>query len=545
MSDRFSKRLDDAAWTLQKTADEVERLAGGLLGPYRSVEVTALVGIPSSGTAAHNVLTVAVYEVGEAPQEEITEIPFLNDGPIRVRGYDGWSFGLVRSHQTMAAFRGQLQAHAAGGAWAPFGKDMVLGAMAARPPSFAPVGGMEPVPLNGILKNNFWSGSHVFHISDSEKTTWLPLLDDPQLLQRLSADVRQHLPWTLAELSDLLGDVVIQLPTTALVMRSSLPDDLQGLQIDIAWHPEVEPREVRAAGEMRFDQLIAASRMSPAFTDTTRVPFRAVDGVHSVTLWDEHSGDVLAAQAPAAYVTNVSFGMAITPHEPRVFSVPDAAGVSTPKRLDLRGRPDKTRRRPQSEPYVAWQRRRVASAEADKLEKSKDFAQYAASASPVGERERSIQDIHFLLDKYGEDGAWLWDPYLTATDVLTTLMWCPWTGAPLRAMTAGAGRKTKVQSVASYMASEQALLQQHSGNREGLDLEFRMRHGSAGWSFHDRFLIFPETPQGPLAWSLGTSVNGLGQSHHILQRASNAGLIKSAFDALWISIGVTHEIWRA
>jgi hypothetical protein len=30
-------------------------------------------------------------------------------------------------------------------------------------------------------------------------------------------------------------------------------------------------------------------------------------------------------------------------------------------------------------------------------------------------------------------------------------------------------------------------------NFRGLHLEFRIRTGSAGWAFHDRFLIFPGT----------------------------------------------------
>ena len=79
-----------------------------------------------------------------------------------------------------------------------------------------------------------------------------------------------------------------------------------------------------------------------------------------------------------------------------------------------------------------------------------------------------------------------------------------------------------------------------------LKLEFRIRSGSVGWAFHDRFLIFPATGLGARAWSLGTSVNSLGKQHHILQEAGDGQLIMQAFLDLWNELDrPEHLIWKA
>ena len=90
------------------------------------------------------------------------------------------------------------------------------------------------------------------------------------------------------------------------------------------------------------------------------------------------------------------------------------------------------------------------------------------------------------------------------------------------------------------------MLEAHCGNRMGLKLDFRLRRKGAGWKFHDRFLIFPQVSGPALAWSLGTSVNSLGASHHILQKVGNGELVQNAFLSLWDRLEAEHyKVWRA
>ena len=66
------------------------------------------------------------------------------------------------------------------------------------------------------------------------------------------------------------------------------------------------------------------------------------------------------------------------------------------------------------------------------------------------------------------------------------------------------------------------------------------------WDFHDRFLIFPATDRGALAWSLGTSVNRVGKQHHILQQVGDGQRISDAFLDLWNALDQPeNRVWKS
>jgi hypothetical protein len=167
-------------------------------------------------------------------------------------------------------------------------------------------------------------------------------------------------------------------------------------------------------------------------------------------------------------------------------------------------------------------------------------------------RTAALADLHWLMREHGREGVWLWDPFLSADDLVRTLFYCPHGGVQLRALTAGKKPPDATRAVGGDNATpaidqkkrarelaKQATLQQAAqleaakGNAHELDLEFRIRNGPAGWAFHDRFIIFPRSVGSSLAWSLGTSINSFGVEHHILQKVSHGEPIADAFEDLW------------
>lgn len=89
------------------------------------------------------------------------------------------------------------------------------------------------------------------------------------------------------------------------------------------------------------------------------------------------------------------------------------------------------------------------------------------------------------------------------------------------------------------------MLDSVKSNLRGLQLEYRVKTGLAGWNFHDRFLIFPSEDHGALAWSLGTSINSIGKQHHILQRVDDGQRILDAFKKLWDQLNQPeHLVWK-
>lgn len=115
----------------------------------------------------------------------------------------------------------------------------------------------------------------------------------------------------------------------------------------------------------------------------------------------------------------------------------------------------------------------------------------------------------------------------------------------MRALTALKTLSGSISAKATLRADYAAVFQNLRSNFNGLKIEFRSSDGNKGWDFHDRFIIFPDLENGARAWSLGTSVNGLGNAHHILQEADNGQLIHDAFLELWDAVDqTTNLIWK-
>ena len=71
------------------------------------------------------------------------------------------------------------------------------------------------------------------------------------------------------------------------------------------------------------------------------------------------------------------------------------------------------------------------------------------------------------------------------------------------------------------------------GRDTDLRLSFRSVHGNNGTSFHDRYLILKFGINKTRVWSLGTSINSVGKSHHIIQIVESPMLIDNFFDEVW------------
>ena len=96
------------------------------------------------------------------------------------------------------------------------------------------------------------------------------------------------------------------------------------------------------------------------------------------------------------------------------------------------------------------------------------------------------------------------------------------------------GFMNKKQLETDIIATYKSVLDNPNHNNYGLNLEFRIQHSNYGWAFHDRFLIFPGSElKRPQVYSLGTSINSYGNTHHILQEVSHPQPVVDAFNELW------------
>lgn len=543
---------------------ELSRLiTRGVVGIFDYFEVTEIVAIPKRGAPPRNLFTIAVAEAGTPTCPFAPKHQKLSPKLLRISSLRDWAFGVFRYSVKPAALTQAVDRLSRGLDWSLSGNPLQTNGLVAVPRRFAPADGGDKQPWNGVLKNNFWGGSHILELASADENAFAPMYEDPRRLQELGEIIRPLVPIQIARASDRLGNILIQLPVTAVTARQSRDPSTGLYRIDLAWQGGVSPRPLRFVSDRQFDGMHVATSSSLLRSGSQTFVLPEGRGLETGLLWDDQYDLILWAQAPVSRISRfeskIYFGAGS-----RRFYVP---GNPAPRQLQLKALVSRQAVGPG--PGVNTDeraQRRIYQEERATLRQQRRFVQYKSSgATPESRHEAALDDIRELLATYGESGAWLWDPYLNAEDILKTLFHCPFAGADLRALsdalttpkpkpTPPKGRWARLierlrpmPSVKAYDFAEhqRQVLDSHSGNAEGLKLEFRARIGPGGWSFHDRFLIFPGTSEGPLAWSLGTSVNMLGHKHHILQRVDDGRLVADAFEDLWEQLTRPEQlVWK-
>lgn len=589
-----------AVWDVARTRAKLQELSvPGVIGFYRSIEITEVLRV--QGKTFTNILTLAVAEPLEAPVEVDWQKVFLNEKRQKLTGTD-WYVGIAQYRLSLDAFLEKLADFETSGRWSPSPVGIETGTLAAVAPQYVGSDGQVRNPWNGVLKNNFFEGSHVMELFDTSKRQLKFLLDDSRRLTGLAEIVGQYVPIKLDGMSDRLGNIIIQMPVT--VLSSEVRGSAEGDHcIAVEWHPEVAPRSLKISAEIWEDSTFVGYDSATISTGQAKLRLNSPGGGARSQIWDENKGVLLSADPPVTFITSINMSMSIAgataAAAPRKFLLTDSSGAQFPKSLGLISHsvPDRFIGSSPEKPREPWVSQRVFSESVSNLIARKEFVQYGHAGTTVRKaaeqtadnddstglvrtvaphdsvkgmsakdqtRMAALGDLHWLMKEHGEEGVWLWDPFLDAEAVLRTLFFCPHAGVPLRALTAGKAPPCESQKLESKdelsKAAQRKLARERAdrerreqverfetakGNCHGLNLEFRIREGSAGWGFHDRFIIFPRNQGGALAWSLGTSVNSFGDEHHILQKVQHGEAIAQAFLDLWGRLDKQkYVIWK-
>ena len=194
---------------------EVHRLAApGVIGFHTHFEVTEVFAVFEKKGPAHNVLSLLV---AEERAESDSETQRYIGNQINLRSFKGAMFGIKRSSIAIVSLENAIDRFKTEAEWRLGEQRLLTGTLAPIEPLFVPSDSTELAPLNNILKNNFWGGSHVLELMDTSKGSLRPLIDVPSRLQELSEAIQKHLPLRIAHLSDRLGNIVIQMPVTVLL----------------------------------------------------------------------------------------------------------------------------------------------------------------------------------------------------------------------------------------------------------------------------------------------------------------------------------------
>ncbi|WDF79762.1 VPA1262 family N-terminal domain-containing protein [Mucilaginibacter sp. KACC 22773] len=512
-------------------------IAPGNVGFFYSCEVTQLFIQHKKNKTVTNLFILASFEEkqfeGTAHRYLTKLLPVNKELAVGIQRY--W----LSPNEAQAVFGKLVNKHK----WDFSENDqLVMGKLSGLAKQFIPAS--EGNRLNHVLKNNFHNGSYILEFFDESKQQLEFLLDVKAVksLNKLTEQIKEIVPIDLSLVRDRLGNVIFQFPVTILKTTSQSLTDHTGVVAQFKWHLDlVEPKACTIMVDSILDGNYLGSVNVPYnLSQLQLITTGHVDQVTNIRIWSNEP-NLLLSNFRGTYFRGMSLNTSIGSHEPRVFTI---GGVTHKVEIVSKGMRSGDS---DVQDYATFIHNTLYDAEKVRLESSLSFKQYFSGSSLT-----ALQDLRKLINQHDQNGVCLWDPYLRSGDILNTLFFSPTAGVEIKAIGAIEKSSKKILSKTGYttdqiIRQESAILEDPGNNNYGLKLEFRLQHSNHGWSFHDRFLIFPGSKRTkPKVYSIGTSINSIGLSHHILLEVSHPQRVIDAFDELWEKLD--HKdclVWRS
>ena len=413
-----------------------------------------------------------------------------------------------------------------------------LGELSRWPNVFVPVDSTVLIPLNRVIKNNFVGGSMIaeWHGKDNHAVEALTDKEIKKAVQR----IKKIVPIDLLTISDRIGNIIVQFP--ARIAHCSLIGSEKSTTCDVVFDERsIDLQRYIIHVYTDHDRtLICTSSAVIASSHKMQISLERTAGPYRISVLDIQNNIPVLVQTTSLMnriTTNFQFcGNADTV---RTIRMPN--GSSTQIVINTNHTSLVEQKNEEWDSKIKQRRYREHFSE---LNRTKEFIRYGGK-NRVSERRQALCDLRSLMNVPAQKRVCLWDPFLSANDLLETWYHTTAYGLELRAISSSRGINIKNQSVHDWKEEQRRVLLENS-NQYGINLNWRMQHDSFGYTFHDRFLIVIDSNEGPRVWSLGTSVNSIGKKHHILQAVANPGYITDDFEELWNQLSDEEcEVWSS
>ena len=406
------------------------------------------------------------------------------------------------------------------------------------PKVFVPANSTKTPLINKVLKNNNINGSYIIEFFDVKKQP-STLINQAQL-KKLNDTIYEIIPIDLFTISDRIGNFIFQFPSINL--KHHYKADKEGnLNYSICVDKRLSGNiNYQLMCESIFDDNIIGYGVEKILSAENNIKIWIGDtgNIINTSIIDVNSGIFLTYQS-TSFIQNFHFSFSIGMRFGRQREIYDAQNniiaaldiVSNEKLDGPQNSPDK---------YMSIIERRQYKKRTNDLLNNLEIKQYGK----VNRDNQAIEDIIKIMNKASSGKVYLWDPYLCAEDILKTWYYTKIFGLCLHAITSSEIAKLQKVSLLEWREEQKEIFEKRSNNY-GIRLEFRCQHDNFGYGFHDRFIMIINEKEKPKVWSIGTSINSLGNSHHIIQEVQHPQMIVDAFEELWDELSdETCLIWR-
>lgn len=516
--------------------NEFEELAcGGRLGFYNICEVTNVFLIQKKTKQIYHFFALFSMEERIDIREKDE---FLLDVPQSIN--KEYSMGIERYTMTVEAaqevFMRLRECSGKMNGTVDIGKgELHIGKLRLLNQQFVPEDSTREIVLNKVLKNNFENGSYILEFFDEIKQ--FPGLSDTDK-KRVAEIVLKHIPLDLYVLTDRIGNIIFQFPSQNFAVHAHGEETETCLEVSIIADERIENsmQQYYITADYWNDGIIIGSAMMQLEKlqdcvlrtgDTTKMcSFMVRDVKHGLIL----------CQKSFTLIRQFHFTMNMGSEYGNIRRF-RSEGEEIEVKIDSCENVKTGVDDPAWSEYVESRQYQQNMLE---LEKHKEFMQYCAES--CNERERALNDIREIMNRGDNNPVYLWDPYLSAEDLLDTWYYTKYYGKPLKAITSKLCSDCCGMTVPEWIVQQKKILEERS-NHYGISMEWRCQWNQKGYPFHDRFLLIGGKK--PIGWSLGTSLNSVGKSHHIIQKVSDPQHIIDAFFTLWNKLdGEENLVWK-
>ena len=408
------------------------------------------------------------------------------------------------------------------------------------PKNFIPKNNTKnPSILNNIIKPNYWGDCYLIEFFDEEKNFFNDNPNSRKYIEKI-CDIVKNTPEikiNLSNVRDRFGNIIFQFPITIYNTIINSLNDCVSVEIEGEAHPSLTiPRNLLINVKNSYDDSITGDALLKVSALSFNKKIELGDNKNlEITIRDHDTGLLIHN---AVYIpiesAEISMNMGVTNLPPRIIMDRSGAVVSE---TDFLLRDTLVVGKKMNQSYETFIRER--SENNDIIRHSDDYL--------VVLKDGRAEALEFITKKINGSGIkeiCLWDPYLSAKDIIDSL-YSEKTGVPFRCITSY--KKAKLvkdgelvsdqDSIKSFLEYKQDVIDDFTAlsNNFFVNLKFLAQHDTYGWDFHDRFLILipTEDTRLPIVYSLGTSVNILGKTHHTIQKVTNPNIILYNFEKLW------------
>lgn len=410
-------------------------------------------------------------------------------------------------------------------------------------PSTDPTGGRYNlyIPIEQHLYGSNFMGNYYLLEMFSKKEKLKSIFSDKDIEKISTCIENLKIGFKFNILKDRIGNVLCKFNVETIIDKPKSLGATRGISVEFKRDPRLtEDHSYAVKIEQEFDKLTYDFRVFDPFDFNNIIDIPPNQFNNKIMLWDKTTGLILFSMI-LDYRVSVGYDSLILPPQWLI------SATTQSRKLYFEENTEEIHFSNQTaigdiytfvEPYEIQKYRQR---EKDRFLKERlELISYES-----GNHKKAIMDIRNIINNshllWDLEEIMLLDPYLSVDDIINTAFYCKKKAISIRAVCCFSdihnnSQTTEISNASDYECFKQTAsdkLKRVLGENTDIKLEYRSVRSSKGKPFHDRYLIMRYSVNQYKVWSLGSSINSIGNRHSIIQIVSTPSLIADVFENIW------------